>query len=303
MIVITKLNNIKFNKRGIALFDENELVFKSDEFDMVQVGRDLGSVEQKLYQIEIDGADGVIDLTDNMLGGAFFKNVTDTYTYNLNGKFADRERISLDIYNNIHGRHLYMIACDDVSHYMSGRVTVKLNPKKGYNEIIITYTREPYRLKTPIEVEVDADFNANSGVSLSLVSGRKFVTPKFSALKEHKVNFKGTTYTVPDNSVDLIIPGIVFSRGKNNLNIIKTECRNSKAYTWADICGDRTVDNVCELYSTIEDMLEVTISKLCGLSWNFLELSLNQWCNLRYLTGEQVHSNENLKIVYDWGEL
>ena len=303
MIVIEKLNDISFHRRGIALFDENELVFKSDDYDMVQVGRELGSVEQKLYKVEIDGADGIIDLTDSLLGGAFFKNVADTYTYNLNGKFTDRERISRDIYNNIHGRHLYMIACDDITHYMRGRVTVKLNPKTGYNELVITYTREPYRLKAPIEIEVDADFYTDGGVSLSLVSGRKFVTPKFTTLKEHKVSFEGNTYIIPDNSVNLIIPGIVFSRGSNELNIVKTECRNSIPYTWADICGNRTIDDIGELYDVIDELSEVTISELCGVGWTFEQLSAKRWCNLRYLADDQIQTNENLKILYEWGEL
>lgn len=303
MIVIDKLNNISFARRGIALFDENELVFKSDDYDMVQTARELGAAEQKLYQIEIDGADGCIDLTDNLLGGAFFKSVTDVYTYNLNGKFGERESISRDIFNNIHGRHLYMIACDDTAYYMSGRITAKINPKVGYTELVITYIREPYRLKAPIELEVDADFFSAGGLSLSIESGRKFVLPKFSSSKEHMVSFKGVTYTVPDNSVDFTIPAIVFSRGKNEINIIKSVPRNSKAYTWGNISGDRTIDEIGDMYNYIDDLSDLTVSEACGVEWTWERLNVKRWCNLRYLTDSQDQTNENLKITYDWGEL
>ncbi|MGN0174572.1 MAG: hypothetical protein ACI39F_09045, partial [Acutalibacteraceae bacterium] len=272
MIIINKLEktinylgNIEFTKRGIAIFDdsgENTPLFKSDDLGLIQTAKTITPPEQKLLQFEISGIDGVLDFTDSEQGGAFFKNTTLNYTYVIDGKFSERKNLMSNIFNDIHGRDLCIIDCDNIDYFYQGRITANVSNKPGYSELTINCYCNPYRLKKPIEISVNADIYGVSGINLALDSGRKFVMPFFSSIKEHTVSFGGHDYVVPAGSENLSFADIVFSRGKNNITVIKTDCRDVAAYTYGDLEGCNDFDAVFEKYPTFEEMDGINYKKI-----------------------------------------
>lgn len=303
---INYLGNIDFIKRGIALFDDNdtnEPIFKSDDLGLIQTSKTITPPEQKLLQYEISGIDGVLDFTDAEQGGAFFKNTTLTYTYVLDGKFTEREKTMANIFNDIHGRELCLIDCDNIDYFYQGRITASVSNKPGYSELTITANCNPYRLKKPIEISVNADLYGVSGINLSLDSGRKFVLPRFSSIKEHTVSFDGHDYVVPANSTDLTIAEIVFKRGKNNLTIVKTDCRDVNVYTFAELQGCNIYDKIFEKYPQFEDMDGIKYQELFGFAFTWGDINTKHWYDFIYLVNPDDDDDEDLKIKYDWGDL
>ena len=303
---INYLGNIEFIKRGIALFDDGEgktPLFKSDDLGLIQTAKTVTTPEEKLLQFEISGIDGILDFTDSEQGGAFFKNSTLTYTYVLDGNFDERVQVMSNILNDIHGRNLCLIDCDDIDYFYQGRITASVNNKSGYSELTISASCNPYRLKKPIEISVNADLYGESGINLALDSGRKFVLPYFSSIKEHTVGFGGHDYVVPAGSENLSFADIVFSRGKNNITVIKTDCRDVKAYTFAYLEGCDIWSTVFEKYPTFADMDGIEYKKIFGFAFTWGEINQKHWYDFIYLVNSEENQDENLKIKYDWGDL
>ena len=313
MIIINKiektisyLGNIEFIKRGIALFDDgddNIPLFKSDNLGLIQTAKTITPPEQKLLQYEISGIDGVLDFTDTEQGGAFFKNTTLNYTYVLDGKFTERERAMANIFNDIHGRELCLIDCDNIDYFYQGRITASVSNKPGYSELTITANCNPYRLKKPIEISINADLYGETGINLSLDSGRKFVLPIFSSTKEHTVSFGGHDYVIPANSTNLTFTDVVFKRGKNNITIIKTDCRDVAIYTYGDLEGSNDFSSLFEKYPQFADMIDIEYKKLFGFAFTWGDINKKHWYDFIYLVNQDDDTDEDLKIKYEWGDL
>ena len=303
MVVLNFLNNIDFSKyRGTAWFDKNKLLLKTDDLGLIQSSRELGAADAKLYQIDIDGANGIIDLSDYESNDVFFKNATDTYTYTLTGTATERKNILNNIYAELHGKYLYMIDCDFSDRYSIGRVSINIAHNKGYSELKIQFNREPYRLKAPISKEIFTDLP--SAVTLEFENGRKQVLPMFTADGEHSVIFEGETYIINDGAERITVPDIVFKRGTNRLTIIKTNPDESAAYTWGDVVGTVTVGEICENYNGLLEVSDLIITRLCGgKTWAEIVEKKIKWCNLHYLIGETDKDKKSFKIDYEWGEL
>lgn len=117
--------------------------------------------EPKTNTLEINGANGVVDLTEVPLGFPVYKNRTGTWDFAM-----AHDRIDLDpvpnhpgalsdyawdrqlavIMGYLHGRTVCVVLTDDPSYYYSGRVTVsQISADTMYTKITLSYDLYPYK--------------------------------------------------------------------------------------------------------------------------------------------------------------
>lgn len=104
----------------------------------------------KKQQIEIDGADGSIDLSEAVTGYPIFENRTGKLTFRvLDAKgLQDVRKRKDDIANYLHGRRMQMILDEDEQFYYVGRFEVddfEYSGFKSWADIDISYDLEPYK--------------------------------------------------------------------------------------------------------------------------------------------------------------
>lgn len=106
----------------------------------------LSFPEAKTDQIDIPGANGVIDLTE-VNGQVCYKNRTMTLTFSLNDDYAEWHLLSSRIAKELHGKVIKCILPDDPNYYYEGRFS--LDSKKEddvITDIVITGDVHPFKL-------------------------------------------------------------------------------------------------------------------------------------------------------------
>ena len=109
--------------------------------------------EPKLNQIDVPGADGVLDITEALTGYPFYNNrqgsldfivVNDMY-YQVD-KHEEWYVTYSKIMNYLHGKKMRMILEDDKQYYYEGRFSVnQWQSDKNYSRITIDYDVGPYK--------------------------------------------------------------------------------------------------------------------------------------------------------------
>ena len=116
------------------------------DFGLILTEKDIGSAEPKLEQVEVDGIDGKLDLTD-ALGRLKYKNRTLSFTFTAIGSQSEFLSKYSEIQNYLHGKKMRVILDDDPSFYYEGRCTVnKFKTSKRTATIVIDVDAAPYKL-------------------------------------------------------------------------------------------------------------------------------------------------------------
>lgn len=117
------------------------------DWNLILTAKDVTPPEPKTYLVDIDGADGSLDLSESLAGRVVYKDrklSADFWTDHGNRK--DRERMYREIIRSLHGKKIRIIEPDDPEHYFLGRVIVsKLSNNLAYATFTVTATCEPWR--------------------------------------------------------------------------------------------------------------------------------------------------------------
>ncbi len=164
------------------------------DWNLILTAKDVTPPEPKTYLVEIDGAEGSLDLSESLSGRVVYKDrkvTADFWTDHGNRK--DRERIYREIIRSLHGKKIQLIEPDDPEHYFLGRVTIsELSNNLAYATFSITATCEPWRYSIEESVRrVDITGSIRKDVVISN-NGVKTLCPEITVNGSVTLYFNGS---------------------------------------------------------------------------------------------------------------
>lgn len=106
------------------------------------------SPEIKKHEVDIPGADGMLDLSE-VLGGIRYAQRTLTLTFAFTAGYWRRYSKNSEVANALHGRRMKVVLDDDPNYYYLGRVNFdSWVVDKSLGILSFTVTAEPYKYET-----------------------------------------------------------------------------------------------------------------------------------------------------------
>ena len=258
-------------------------------------GYKLDPPEVKKYEVDIPGGDGVIDLTESLLGDSAYKNreiELEFYIIDI-GRFED---IMTEINRELHGKSFDFKLTMDPEYTYHGRFKISDQKQNRYMNGLVgsfkmTIDGNPYKYKN------DAIYcvNAVGGKTVQFESGRKKVRPTIETDGFLKVIYNNKLYTLPQGTWTL--NDVIFKEGVNEVYFNSYDVKN---LTWGQLkesevtFGGFKDKRLYEWYKSNGDGHYV-ISTWDTLSeQNWQDLYNKTWRDLIYMAD----ITENIKDVY-----
>jgi hypothetical protein len=189
-----------------------------DDWGLILQSKEIQSPSPKTTQIEIEGGDGVLDLTE-FFGDVKFNN------RKLSFQFAT-QCISSEAYlalfsvvqDAIHGKMLNIILDDDPLHYYKGRATInEWKSSKRIGSIVIEVDAEPWKYVID-ETVVSAAINGSR--IFNLLNSRKRVVPTITTTAS--MTFAFGNYSRSVSAGTFRIPELELKEGSNTVTVTGT---------------------------------------------------------------------------------
>ena len=189
-----------------------------DEWGLILKEKEIQAPKPKVQQIEIEGGDGVLDLTE-FFGDVKYNNRSLSFTFSkMNTKPGDFLALFSTVQNAIHGKKMQVILDDDPAFFYSGRVTVnEWKSNKNLGEIVIEVDAEPYKMKV---AETVLSTGVQGTITVELWNSRKKVVPVITTNAEMKISFGG--YSGTFSAGTFTIPELELHEGENTLTVTGT---------------------------------------------------------------------------------
>ena len=183
------------------------------EWGLILSKKEIQSPNPKVNQIDIEGGDGVLDLTD-FFGGVNYENRSLSFEFKKMDIVQDGflALYSL-VLNTIHGKKMRIVLDDDPLNYYFGRVTInewKSDKKMGV--IVVEVDAEPYKYKL-YETVVSQTVNGSSTVVL--MNSRKTVVPTIDITGNINLTFGTNYYALTEGRY--ILPAVQLIEGANTV--------------------------------------------------------------------------------------
>lgn len=224
---------------------ENRLIVNGVDlavrYNMVLLdGYTLSPPEPKTTTVEIPGRDGVLDLTESLIGDVSYDNRSMSFTF-LIVDLEQFEVVKTQVSNALHGRKFNFEMTMDPGYTYTGRFKIKSYTHTatwshgicGYIEVEID--AEPYKLKSHYVYNL----NATGGAMFNLESGRKKVHPIVEISAPARIRFKDVVYRIGAGRFQL--NDILFEEGVNEIYINSYELFNLRWGEWKSIGPARIV--------------------------------------------------------------
>lgn len=189
----------------------------------------------KTVYIDIPGADWHLDMSESLTGEVVYEGREGSIEFIVDNGHRTWSELYSDIMDYLHGQQMRAILEDDPSYYYEGRFAVNQWKSDPHNsKITIDYNVAPYKFElfSSLEDWLWDPFNFETGVAreygdltvdndliLVIEGNRKSVVPSFIVSSEDgsglKVEFDGTTYSLPDGTSK--VANIVIKQGTNAL--------------------------------------------------------------------------------------
>lgn len=181
------------------------------EWGLILQSKEIQAPEPKITQIEIEGGDGVLDLTD-FFGDVKYKNRSLSFQFAKTNIVPDGflALYSL-VQNTIHGKKLNIILDDDPGNYYVGRVTInEWKSDKSIGTIVIEVDAEPYKYKVAETIVTQA---VTDTVEIILTNSRKKVVPTIDIVGTVNLTFGDNYYSLTEGRY--ILPAVQLLEGDN----------------------------------------------------------------------------------------
>lgn len=199
-----------------------------DDFGLILTDKDIGFPEPKLEEVDVIGADGVIDLSEVLNDDIKYKTRKLQFTFTvLKGNKYWASTVA-DVANYLHGKKLRIQMDFDPAYYYTGRCKINsFKTSKRLCTITIDAECEPYRLDINGNgekwlwdtfsfqngfIRVNA-VTVNGSLQVNLHNQRKIVSPTFTCSTAMTVTFDGVTYNLPKGKTQVL--GIRLQYGTN----------------------------------------------------------------------------------------
>lgn len=199
-----------------------------DDFGLILTDKDIGFPEPKLEEVDVIGADGVIDLSEVLNDDIKYKTRKLQFTFTvLKGNKYWASTVA-DVANYLHGKKLRIQMDFDPAYYYTGRCKINsFKTSKRLCTITIDAECEPYRLDINGNSEkwlwdtfsFQNGFirvntvTVNGSLQVNLQNQRKIVSPTFTCSTAMTVTFDGVTYNLPKGKTQVL--GIRLQYGTN----------------------------------------------------------------------------------------
>lgn len=219
--------------KGILFGDKHSY----KDWNMILVSKDVSTPEPKTNNIEIPGADGVIDLTEALTGDVKYNNRKLTFEFAIRREFSKHLAIQSKISNYLQGKKLKIIMDDDKSFYYIGRCTInKFESNNTIGKLIIEVDAEPYKydIQSSLEDWIWDTFSFEDGIintktdnisvlgeeEVIILGRRKRVSPEITTNGDMEVEFNGNVYKLSAGKNKIL--DIQIQEGENILKFIGT---------------------------------------------------------------------------------
>lgn len=199
-----------------------------DDFGLILTDKNIGFPEPKLEEVDVIGADGVIDLSEVLNDDIKYKTRKLQFTFTvLKGNKYWASTVA-DVGNYLHGKKLRIQMDFDPAYYYTGRCKINsFKTSKRLCTITIDAECEPYRLDINGNgekwlwdtfsfqngfIRVNA-VTVNGSLQVNLQNQRKIVSPTFTCSTAMTVTFDGVTYNLPKGKTQVL--GIRLQYGTN----------------------------------------------------------------------------------------
>lgn len=199
-----------------------------DDFGLILTDKNIGFPEPKLEEVDVIGADGVIDLSEVLNDDIKYKTRKLQFTFTvLKGNKYWASTVA-DVANYLHGKKLRIQMDFDPAYYYTGRCKINsFKTSKRLCTITIDAECEPYRLDINGNgekwlwgtfsfqngfIRVNA-VTVNGSLQVNLQNQRKIVSPTFTCSTAMTVTFDGVTYNLPKGKTQVL--GIRLQYGTN----------------------------------------------------------------------------------------
>lgn len=199
-----------------------------DDFGLILTDKDIGFPEPKLEEVDVIGADGVIDLSEVLNDDIKYKTRKLQFTFTvLKGNKYWASTVA-DVANYLHGKKLRIQMDFDPAYYYTGRCKINsFKTSKRLCTITIDAECEPYRLDINGNgekwlwdtfsfqngfIRVNA-VTVNGSLQVNLQNQRKIVSPTFTCSTAMTVTFDGVTYNLLKGKTQVL--GIRLQYGTN----------------------------------------------------------------------------------------
>lgn len=190
---------------------------------------EIGAPPVKKKEVDIEGADGSIDLTD-FFGRPTFGNVTHKFTFSSIIPRSEHLTLFTQIKNALHGQKLRIVLDDDPGFYYVGRCYVSpYTSEKGTAIINIECECEPYKYKQAKTVVSRA---VNGVEVITLTNGKKRAVPEVQITTDTSLNIVYQTYNVWDlGSGSYTLPDLELAHGANDVTVTGV---GNITFTWQE---------------------------------------------------------------------
>lgn len=197
-----------------------------DDLNLILKSKEIGSPPVKEKKIEVEGADGDLDLT-GFFGEVKYSNVR--HKFNFSTLVAPSEFLTLfsKVKNAIHGRKMRIVLDDDPHFYYYGRLHVSnFTNEKNIGIISVECDCEPYKLKLEQTV---LRKTVNGSEIVTLTNSRKRAVPTITTTASMTLAFGGGSWTA--NAGTFRIPELELTEGEN---VITVTGSGTITFTWQE---------------------------------------------------------------------
>ena len=182
-----------------------------NDFGLVINEREISAPKPKTHYVEIEGADGSLDLSE-AFGEVKFNRRTLKYKVTSLAPRSEFWTRFTEIQNSLHGKQFRITDDEDPDYYYIGRVTIdKWSIDKVVGSFTITIDAEPYKYH---QIETVRTINITGTMTLSFKNDRKTVNPLITVSSPMTIVFNENTYSISSSTDELI-----FKEGKNTLQV------------------------------------------------------------------------------------
>lgn len=214
-----------------------ERFFVLDKFNtwydlkLIITAKEITPPEPKTNYVEIDGANGSIDLSESLTGEVVYKDRTITASFWTDaGNRNDREKLMRKIVAALHGKKVKIIDPDDMDHYFYGRIAIKnINNIIPYMTFDIEATCEPWRYSNEIMTRT---IDVSDGETISAVirnNGVKSLCPEITVSGNVTIGYNGLETELSDGLYK--VSSIKLRQG---VNVITVSGTGSVTFTYRE---------------------------------------------------------------------
>lgn len=193
-----------------------------DDFNLILNSAEIGSPEPKTKTIEVEGGDGVLDLTE-LFGRISYKNRTLLFNFTVHNVLQSQFlTLFSDIQDKIQGKRMHITLDEDAEFYYIGRIATNgFSKDKNVGLINIECDCEPYKYKKEVTT-ISQDIVESATINLQNLKKRTVPTITIDSEMTIEYEIDGTTYSITHNAGTFTVPTLELREGDNLVTITGT---------------------------------------------------------------------------------